>query len=179
MTENDPRPPAGRHGVPDDDPATTDLIGVHHVVPGRSQRWRFVLVTVLAVVALGLAVTAGLVIDRLAVGAPAPVAVAPPSSAPPSTTTITPPPTTTTARASRTISKPVTKPTTTRATTKADTAPGCGGRAVARGVFNPACAEYQGYLDPGRAAGRQPSSGDLQTEYGCEKGYIPKSECPG
>lgn len=61
----------------------------------------------------------------------------------------------------------------------ADTSPGCGQRAVARGRFNPSCQEYQGYLDPGRAGGRGPSSGDLQTEYGCQQGYIPESECPG
>lgn len=177
MTENDPGPQYGRHAVPDDDPATTDLLGLHRTTARRPRRWRFALVGALAVVVLGLAVTAGVVIDRLSVDAPAPVTAAPASTPapPPPPQTSTPLPTSTTTRTSRTT----TKPTTTRATTKADTGPGCGGRAVARGVFNPACAEYQGYLDPGRAAGRQPSSGDLQTEYGCEKGYIPKSECPG
>ncbi len=54
---------------------------------------------------------------------------------------------------------------------------GCGRRAVTAGVFNPSCSEYQGYLDPGRAGGRAPSSGDLQTEWGCEQGYIPADEC--
>jgi hypothetical protein len=63
------------------------------------------------------------------------------------------------------------------ARTGADTGPGCGRRAVGRGVFNSACTEYQGYLDPGRAAGREPSSSDLQHDDGCQKGYIPKSEC--
>jgi hypothetical protein len=42
--------------------------------------------------------------------------------------------------------------------------------------FNPACAEYQGYLDPG-GPGRGKTSGEIQQEYGCKQGYIPKSEC--
>ena len=45
------------------------------------------------------------------------------------------------------------------------------------GRVQPSCSEYQGYLDPGRAGGRAPSSGDLQTEWGCEQGYIPADEC--
>jgi hypothetical protein len=79
----------------------------------------------------------------------------------------------------RTTTSSTRRTSTTRRTARpaADTGTGCGGRAVARGVFNPACSEYQGYLDPGRAAGRAPSSGDLQHDYGCQKGYIPKSEC--
>ena len=69
-------------------------------------------------------------------------------------------------------------PSTTRSrSSTADTSAGCGGRAVARGVFNPSCSEYQGYLDPGKAAGRAPSSGDIQTQYACEKGLIPASQC--
>lgn len=81
-------------------------------------------------------------------------------------------------------------PSSTRATTRAatpstsrsrsstaDTSAGCGRRAVARGVFNPSCSEYQGYLDPGKAAGRAPSSGDIQNEYACEQGQIPASQC--
>lgn len=58
-----------------------------------------------------------------------------------------------------------------------DSAPGCGQRAVNAGTFNPACSEYQGYLDPGRESGRQPNSGDIQHDWGCQQGYIPKSEC--
>jgi hypothetical protein len=42
--------------------------------------------------------------------------------------------------------------------------------------FNPKCPEYQGYLDPG-GAGRSKTSGDIQREYGCQQGYIPKSQC--
>ncbi|GGM80613.1 hypothetical protein GCM10012275_59090 [Longimycelium tulufanense] len=58
-----------------------------------------------------------------------------------------------------------------------DSDPGCGTRAVAEGVFNPACSEYQGYLDPGTSAGRGPTSGELQFEYGCRMGYIPSAQC--
>lgn len=58
-----------------------------------------------------------------------------------------------------------------------DVGPGCGQRAVDAGRFNPACAEYQGYLDPGRAGGRPANSGDLQHDWGCQQGYIPESEC--
>lgn len=61
----------------------------------------------------------------------------------------------------------------------ADTSPGCGERAVDEGKFDPECDEYQGYLDPGTAAGRDPTSGEIQRQYGCEEGYIPQSECPG
>lgn len=60
-----------------------------------------------------------------------------------------------------------------------DTAPGCGGRAVGASVFNPACTEYQGHLDPGTRGGRAPSSGELQTQYGCEQGYITGAQCDG
>src|SRR5699024_3345249 len=60
-----------------------------------------------------------------------------------------------------------------------DAAPGCGQRAVESGQFNPQCEEYQGYLDPGTIAGRGPTSGEIQRQYGCEQGYIPESECPG
>ncbi len=70
--------------------------------------------------------------------------------------------------------------TSTRLTTKrsprADSGPGCGQRAVNAGRFNPKCPEYQGYLDPG-GPGRGKTSGDLQREYACEQGYLPKSEC--
>jgi hypothetical protein len=53
----------------------------------------------------------------------------------------------------------------------------CGERAVERGVFDPTCSEYQGYLDPGTSAGRGPTSGEIQEQYGCQQGYIPQSEC--
>lgn len=58
-----------------------------------------------------------------------------------------------------------------------DTAPGCGQRAVAEGHYDSACQEYQGYLDPGTAAGRGPTSGELQQQWGCQQGYISKDEC--
>jgi hypothetical protein len=67
--------------------------------------------------------------------------------------------------------------TTAAAVTQADTGPGCGLRAVTSGVFNAACAEYQGYLDPGTAAGRAPTSGERQQQHLCESGRAPKSEC--
>lgn len=60
-----------------------------------------------------------------------------------------------------------------------DTAPGCGGRAVDAGVFNPGCTEYQGYLDPGTRGGRAPSSGELQMQNGCKQGYITGPQCDG
>jgi hypothetical protein len=44
------------------------------------------------------------------------------------------------------------------------------------GKFNPKCAEYQGYLDPG-GPGRGKTSGEIQQQYGCQQGYIPKSQC--
>ena len=47
----------------------------------------------------------------------------------------------------------------------ADTGIGCGQRAVTSGAFNPACPEYQGYLDPGTAAGRAPTSGERQQQH--------------
>jgi hypothetical protein len=74
---------------------------------------------------------------------------------------------------------PATQAPTQDSAPAADTAPGCGQRAVNAGKFNPSCSEYQGYLDPGKAGGREPNSGDKQLQYGCEQGYIPKSQCPG
>jgi len=59
----------------------------------------------------------------------------------------------------------------------ADAAAGCAAKAMAAGKFDPSCREYQGYLDPGQAGGRQPNSAQDQTQYGCEKGYIPKDQC--
>ena len=97
-----------------------------------------------------------------------PVFVRGPSPAPPATTTTPPPSKTPTSS---------TAPTTTRSSSSGDTGAGCGPRAAARGAFNPGCPEYQGYLDPGRAAGRGPTSGDIQHAYGCKQGYIPASEC--
>ncbi len=58
-----------------------------------------------------------------------------------------------------------------------DNGPGCAARAMQAGKFNPSCAEYQGYLDPGTSAGRGPTSGELQQQYGCAQGYIPKAQC--
>ncbi|MFP5023260.1 hypothetical protein [Pseudonocardia phyllosphaerae] len=54
---------------------------------------------------------------------------------------------------------------------------GCARRAMAAGKFDPSCAAYQGYLDPGTSAGRAPTSGEIQTQWACEKGLIPKNEC--
>ncbi|WP_037363434.1 hypothetical protein [Amycolatopsis orientalis] len=56
------------------------------------------------------------------------------------------------------------------------TSPGCGQRAVDAGRFNPRCKEYQGYLDPG-GPGRPKTSGEIQREYLCQQGYLPRSEC--
>ena len=58
-----------------------------------------------------------------------------------------------------------------------DDGPGCGPRAVAAGVFNAACSEYQGYLDPGVRGGRAPSSGDIMTKYACDQGQLSGPIC--
>jgi hypothetical protein len=69
---------------------------------------------------------------------------------------------------------------TVRATAKkksmAPTGPGCASKAITANKFHPTCPEYQGYLDPG-GPGRGKTSGEVQHEYGCEQGYIPKEEC--
>lgn len=115
----------------------------------------------------------------------APVAPAPLAAASP----VTARPTPSTAPSTATSTATSTAPATTRPRaaadddrspargTRASSSSGCGQRAVDAGRFDASCAEYQGYLDPGRAAGRGPSSGDLQFEYGCEQGYIPEDEC--
>lgn len=43
--------------------------------------------------------------------------------------------------------------------------------------FDPSCSEYQGYLGPGTAAGREPTSGEIQAQYACEQGLIQRSQC--
>jgi hypothetical protein len=58
-----------------------------------------------------------------------------------------------------------------------DSLPGCAARAMAKGIFNPACDEYQGYLDPGTAGGREPTSGEIQRQNLCRTGQLPKTEC--
>jgi hypothetical protein len=82
--------------------------------------------------------------------------------------------------------KPATTPTTAPQTKTGNTSPrrgtrpaqsGCAQAAMAAGRFDPSCGEYQGYLDPGTSAGRAPSSGEIQYAYGCQQGYIPKSQC--
>lgn len=67
--------------------------------------------------------------------------------------------------------------TVTPETDSQASAPGCGQHAVSAGQFDPSCAEYQGYLDPGTVAGRAPTSGEEQHAWGCQQGYIPESEC--
>jgi hypothetical protein len=58
-----------------------------------------------------------------------------------------------------------------------DDQPGCAARAMERGNFDSACSEYQGYLDPGTAGGRAPTSGEIQQQTLCRRGEIPKNEC--
>lgn len=101
----------------------------------------------------------------------APVTTAPVTTAPASSPKAAPATT-----RSRTSDEDQTPATSSRSGARSSGA-GCGRRAVTAGVFNPSCSEYQGYLDPGRAGGRAPSSGDRQTEWGCEQGYIPADEC--
>jgi hypothetical protein len=62
------------------------------------------------------------------------------------------------------------KPATRRTTS-------CAERAMQAGRFDPSCSEYQGYLDPGTAAGREPTSGEIQMQYACEQGLVPRSQC--
>jgi hypothetical protein len=148
---------------------------------GRPPR-RLLATVVVAVAAAGAIFAAGMMAAGSAPPAPtaAPVlpAAAPPIVPPPATPTTTSLTAKTTAAATTASSSRSSKRTTARASRPTgDTGPGCGYRAVTRGVFNAACSEYQGYLDPGRAAGRQPSSSDLQHDDGCQKGYIPKSDC--
>ncbi|MEQ3551808.1 hypothetical protein WIS52_15145 [Pseudonocardia nematodicida] len=64
---------------------------------------------------------------------------------------------------------------TAQAATKSDG--GCAQRAMAAGKFDPSCSAYQGYLDPGTAAGRAPTSGEIQMQYACEQGLVPESDC--
>ena len=54
---------------------------------------------------------------------------------------------------------------------------GCAQRAMAAGQFDPSCAAYQGYLDPGTSAGRAPTSGEVQLQYACEQGLVPEDDC--
>jgi hypothetical protein len=153
-----------------------------HRVPRPSRR-RLVVTIAVAAAAAGAFFAAWM----MTAGSPAPtptsapvLPVAAPPIVPSPTTATSSTAGTTTARVATSSTRSSTRATTTaaRATrTAADTGPGCGQRAVSRGVFNPACSEYEGYLDPGRAAGRQPSSSDLQHDDGCQKGYIPKSQC--
>ena len=53
----------------------------------------------------------------------------------------------------------------------------CAQRAMAAGQFDPSCAAYQGYLDPGTLPGRAPTSGEIQMQYACEQGLVPRSDC--
>lgn len=53
----------------------------------------------------------------------------------------------------------------------------CAQRAMAAGRFDPSCAAYQGYLDPGTLAGRAPTSGEIQMQFACEQGLVPRSDC--
>ncbi|WP_339122680.1 hypothetical protein [Pseudonocardia sp. D17] len=122
---------------------------------------------------------AGLVVVLVAACAPADAAqpdptsgTAPPASSAPAA------PTTTAGHPTAVARHPTTAVTRGRAGA-ADAAPGCGERAVAAGRFDPSCAEYQGYLDPGTRAGRGPTSGDVQLQNLCRTGQAPASDCAG
>ncbi len=105
----------------------------------------------------------------------APTTTSEPTTSEPTTapTTTRAPPTTTRAPATTTRA-PAT--TTQAPALKPNSTAGCAARAMAAGKFDPSCPEYQGYLDPG-GPGRGPTSGDLQHQYGCQQGYIPRSQC--
>ncbi|GAA4925611.1 hypothetical protein EV188_102796 [Actinomycetospora succinea] len=121
---------------------------------------------VLTSVAPAASVAAEPAVAVVAPVAPAPLAAAAPVTARPAPTTEP----TTRKRVSHDDDRPRTR--STRAS-----ASGCGQRAVDAGRFDASCDEYQGYLDPGTSAGRAPSSGETQTQWGCEQGYIPEDEC--
>ncbi len=136
---------------------------------------------VLVVVTL---VGAGLAGCSTSPAAPPPVVAAAPVSTTPALTTAMPTtPPTPAPTAATTRPKPIVKSTTAaKATAKNSSkfsSTGCAQRAVTAGKFNPSCQEYQGYLDPGTAGGRAPSSGNTQLQYACQTGQAPKSECLG
>lgn len=89
------------------------------------------------------------------------------TAAPVLTTTTARPPSTTTVRSTTTKNKP--KPSRKTTTTRPPHVVGSG--------YDPTDPRYQGADDPGLAAGRAPNSADLQTQWGCQQGYIPKSQC--
>lgn len=97
----------------------------------------------------------------------APTTTYEPTTEPTTAPTTTRAPATTTRAPATTTQAPASKPNSTA---------GCAARAMAAGKFDPSCPEYQGYLDPG-GPGRGPTSGDLQHQYGCQQGYIPRSQC--
>ena len=114
---------------------------------------------------------------------PAPVATpiaptAPAAPVAPATSTTTPPAPTTAKRAAAPSSVKSARSTTTRTTApRARSTAGCGQRAVNAGRYDSSCPEYQGYLDPGTRAGRGPTSGEVQLQYACEQGLVPKEQC--
>lgn len=122
--------------------------------------------------AVGLAMASLALVIASACSSPAaPALVAGPSplpaaraAAPPGAPPLVPNPAPTSAAPTSTRTTRATPSKRPSTTTKKSSA-GCGQRAVAAGKFDPSCSEYQGYLDPGRAGGRGPSSGDLQSEY--------------
>jgi hypothetical protein len=131
---------------------------------------------IVAIVGIGLAACS----PSPAAPPPVPVPAAASATTPPATTTMpAPTPTQIPAPAERTTRpKPLVKATTAaKKTSSTSSSAGCGQRAVTAGKFNPACKEYQGYLDPGTAGGRAPTSGEIQLQYLCETGQVPKSDC--
>lgn len=134
--------------------------------------------TRLALAAIALvSVLAGCAVDppaQRAVAAPAPTSQPSPEPAPATTAA----PATSTPDTSTPAKATSAPKTTTPKAKRRDpaTSPGCGQRAVDAGKFNPRCKEYQGYLDPG-GPGRPKTSGEIQREWACQQGYLPKSEC--
>jgi hypothetical protein len=155
----------GRFGAPDDAPMNRD--GRHTARRRKSTIGLGVAVVLVALGALGYALTA-----TFAIAASTTTETAPASSgrtSPQATPADVAAPST---GAAAPTAAPVAENNAT-----ADSGPGCAQRAMAAARFNPACGEYQGYLDPGRSAGRGPTSGEIQHAYGCAQGYIPKSQC--
>jgi hypothetical protein len=105
---------------------------------------------------------------------PAPSAQPTASTAPVATPTATRVHRPTTSLRRRTATARATSTARPRSTAKPD----CARAAMAAGRFDPTCQAYQGYLDPGGPT-RGPTSGEIQTAYGCRQGYIPAAQCSG
>lgn len=129
-----------------------------------------------AVVAAGIALAVMPAQAEPVVVAPAPVAA--PRTAPPATPVVATTPTHTAAPTHAAVPSHSATPKRSRTSTAPPRqSTSCAEAAMQAGRFDPSCDEYQGYLDPGTAAGRAPTSGETQMQWACEQGLVPQSEC--